>query len=390
MLDDAGAGASLGRIVLTDFRNYRRLDLDIDARPVVLSGPNGAGKTNLLEAISLLAPGRGLRHARLGEIDRILPDQSDDRAQPAVAWGVAARLDRPDGSVEVGTGREPALSGEPGRERRIVKINGAVVGAQALAELLGMVWLTPQMDRLFLDAASARRRFLDRLVCSFDPDHAGRLARYEHVVRERLRLLRQAGGDATWFAALEHQIAERGIAVGAARREFVGRLSQTASAGCGPFPQATVAVDGAVEGWLERMPALAAEDELRGRLAESRARDGETGATRWGPHRSDLVVTHRAKGMPAANCSTGEQKALLIAVVLAHARLQAESRSLAPVLLLDEVVAHLDAQRRAALFDEILDLGVQAWLTGTEAVLFAGLRGQAQFFAVQAASVQPA
>jgi DNA replication and repair protein RecF len=378
----------LGRLALSDFRNYGRAELVVDRRPVVLSGPNGAGKTNLLEAISFLVPGRGLRQARLSEVDRAVGGQRGG------AWGVAATVCCGDDAVEIGTGRDPSQSADGGRERRLVKINGAFAGGpSALAEHLAVIWLTPQMDRLFLDSAGARRRFLDRLVYGVDPDHAGRLARYEHALQERSQLLRQGGPaawDAVWLAALEQQIAEGGVAIAAARRELVERLGHAVARGVGPFPQAALALDGAVEGWLAEMPALAVEDRVREQLAADRPRDAESGGAQCGPHRGDLGVTHLSRGLPAAQCSTGEQKALLISIVLAQARVQIDSRGRAPILLLDEVVAHLDAARRAALFEEILALDLQAWLTGTEVGLFAELGGRAQFFGVRDAVVAPA
>jgi DNA replication and repair protein RecF len=377
----------LARLALTDFRNYGRGDLAVERRPVVLTGPNGAGKTNLLEAISFLVPGRGLRQARLSEVDRAV---SGERAG---AWGVSAAVCRDGDTVEIGTGRDPGPAADTGRERRLVKINGAFVGGpSALAEHLAVIWLTPQMDRLFLDSAGARRRFLDRLVYGLDPDHARRLARYEHALQERSQVLRQGSPgswDATWLAALEQQIAEGGVAIAAARRELLERLGQAVARGVGPFPQAALALDGAIEGWLAVMPALAVEDRVREQLAADRARDAESGGAQCGTHRSDLSVTHLARGLPAAQCSTGEQKALLISIVLAEARVQIESRGVAPLLLLDEVVAHLDAIRRAALFEEILALDLQAWLTGTEVALFAELGGRAQFFGVRDAIIAP-
>jgi DNA replication and repair protein RecF len=384
----AGAAAWLARLTLTDFRNYARAEIAVDRRPVVLTGPNGAGKTNLLEAISFLVPGRGLRQARLGDADRIVPVAADAGRS---AWGIAATVQGRDGAVDVGTGRDPASAADLARERRLVKINGALVaGPAVLADVLGVIWLTPLMDRLFLDGASARRRFLDRLVFGIDSEHARRLARYEHVVQERSQLLRQngaGGSDTAWLAVLEQQIAEGGIAIAAARRELVARLGQAVAGGVGPFPRAALATDGVVDAWLAAMPALAAEDVFRQRLADDRARDAETGGAQCGPHRSDLRVTHLAKGMPAAACSTGEQKALLISIVLAQARLQAENAGCAPVLLLDEVAAHLDAVRRAALFHEILALDAQAWLTGTDAALFSELAARAQFFRVREATI---
>ena len=387
---EGAAAVWLGRLVLTDFRNYLSAAIEADRRPVVLTGPNGAGKTNLLEAISFLVPGRGLRQAKLEEVDR---RSVQDLGRCAGVWGVAATVCCDDGVAEIGTGRDPDVP-EQGRERRLVKINGAfAAGQSALADHLSTIWLTPQMDRLFLDGAGGRRRFLDRLVYGFDPDHAARLARYEHALHERSQLLRQNGPaswDAAWLAAVEQQIAETGVAVAAARRELVQRLADTVVHGVGPFPKAGLGLAGAVDEWLSAMPALAAEDAFRDRLAADRVRDSETGGAQCGPHRSDLAVTHLGKGLPAAQCSTGEQKALLISIVLAHARLQIESRGRAPILLFDEIAAHLDALRRSALFEAVLALDLQAWLTGTDAALFAELGPRAQFFRVREATITAA
>ncbi|MGH7186766.1 MAG: DNA replication/repair protein RecF, partial [Pseudomonadota bacterium] len=254
-------------------------------------------------------------------------------------------------------------------------------------------WLTPQMDRLFIDGASVRRRFLDRLVASFDPAHAKRLARYQHALQERAQLLARAGAngaDAAWLDAIETQIAEHGIAVSAARAELIRRLTAVIAGDDGPFPKAALAVVGAVEEWLESLPALAAEDRLRASLAENRRRDAESGHVQIGPHRGDFQVTHLDRRLPAALCSTGEQKALLVSIVLAHARLLADNSGTAPILLLDEVVAHLDATRRRALFGAIIDLEIQAWLTGTDEDVFSDLRGHAQFPRVRDGVIQSA
>ncbi len=365
------AGPSVTRLMLTAFRCYATARLDVAPSPVVLTGPNGAGKTNLLEAISFLAPGRGLRRAKLSEIDRL------GGADP---WALSIQLATEQGAVQIGTGRDQ--DSESG-ERRILRIDGAPAKSQAaLARLAGLVWLTPQMDRLFADGSSARRRFLDRLVLGFDPEHGTQLSAYERAMRERLKLLRDGGADPAWLKALEDEMAAHGIAVAAARREVAGRLDGACVAATGPFPQARLAMAGEVGRWLDDMPALAAEDELRRRLAAQRRVDADSGTTTFGPHRADLVVHHVGNGMAAALCSTGEQKALLLAILLAQARLLAAQRGAAPIMLLDEVAAHLDAERRAALFAEILDLKTQAWLTGTDAALFADLRGAAQFFAV--------
>jgi len=384
----AAASSYVARLVVTDFRCYERAELEADRRPVVLTGPNGAGKTNLLEALSFLAPGRGLRQAKLVEVDR--RRAGGPAATPAARpWAVAVRIAGPAGESDIGTGRDGEAE-ERGRERRLLRIDGAPYRSlAALAERLAVLWLTPQMDGLFLDGRSARRRFLDRLVLCFDPGHAGRLNAYDQAGSERMRLLRGEGPAAEpgWLDALEQQIAEQGIAVAAARLHLVERLNATLAAAGGAFPEPALGLAGEVESWLGEMPALAAEERLRGRLAAGRALDGEVGRAHLGPHRSDLLVRFAATGMPAADCSTGEQKALLIAILLGQARLMAAERNRAPLLLLDEVAAHLDDGRRRALFDALLELGVQAWLTGTDRNLFAAFGGQAQVFAVSDARI---
>ncbi len=373
---DVAAAPAVARIMLTDFRSYAAARFEVSPLPVVLTGPNGAGKTNLLEAISFLAPGRGLRRAKLSEIDR---------RGGTGPWALSILLATPSGTMQIGTGRDAASDSG---ERRLLRIDGTPAKSQvALADLTSLVWLTPQMDRLFTEGASARRRFLDRLVSGFDPEHSTRLAAYERAMRERLKLLREGGGDPSWLKALEAEMAAHGIAMIDARGRAVTRLDRACAITRGPFPQARLAMAGEVDHWLEQMPALAAEDELRRRLQAQRRADADSGVTTFGPHRSDFAVTHVGNGMEAALCSTGEQKALLLAILLAHARLLAAQIGYAPIMLLDEVAAHLDGERRAALFDEILDLKTQAWLTGTDAALFAGLRGAAQFFAVAAARI---
>jgi len=369
---------SVVRLVLTDFRGYARVRLAIEPDPVVLVGPNGAGKTNLLEALSFLAPGKGLRRAKLSEIDR----------RGGHAWALAATVTSPAGEFDVGTGRD--ADSESG-ERRHVRIDGVPAKSQQdLSERLAVAWLTPQMDRLFADAASGRRRFLDRLVTGFDPGHWSRLLAYERAMRERARLLREGAADPSWLKALEEIMAENGVALAAARLEAVTRLAAACAEAPGPFPRAGLAIEGAVEHWLGSMPALAAEETFRAALHDSRGLDRDSGVTQTGPHRSDLLARHLGTGEAAELCSTGEQKALLIAIVLAYARLLALRRGSAPVLLLDEVTAHLDAARRSALFQALRALGAQCWLAGTDAALFAELKGHVQFFAVADAAVSSA
>jgi DNA replication and repair protein RecF len=376
---------AITRLMLTEFRSYGRARLDLDARPVVLTGPNGAGKTNLLEAVSFLVPGRGLRRARLGSVGR--RRGSDDTA--GGPWAVAAEIATGTGSVSIGTGPDPEQS-EASRERRIVRIDGTPARSQAaLGEMVAIVWLTPQMDRLFLDGASERRRFMDRLAEALDPEHGSHVNAYDHAMRERLKLLRgeSVAPEPDWLDALEARMAEEGVAIAATRRLLARRLDMLVRETLAPFPAAAVMVEGLLETWLDAMPALAVEDRFRALLAENRRGDGDAGMTQAGPHRSDLGVLHLGSGdivrsMPAADCSTGEQKALLIALVLAHARLVAATRGIAPLVLLDEIAAHLDRERRHALFELLLGLGAQAWMTGTDAEIFASLGSRAQLFAV--------
>ena len=396
------------RLALTAFRSWRSVRLEVPARSVVLTGPNGAGKTNLLEALSLLAPGRGLRRARMAQLQRHGEAADAAPAAPAAGWAVSAWLDTPEGPRRAGTGRDPARGsdGEPetGAGRRIVRIDGVAAKGQGDLAALGAVsWLTPEMDGLFTGPAGERRRFLDRLVAGFLPRHGARLAAYEKAMRERNRLLREPGPDPAWLDALEAAMAGQGIAVAAARTDFTARLAAACAGRVSAFPAPAVALDGSPDGADRAMaadgPALQAEDALRARFRASRDADAEAGRALVGPHRVDLAVRYAAPGragdrsgdrsgdragdMPAAACSTGEQKALLIALVLAAARLQAVERGAAPVLLLDEIAAHLDRDRRAALFDEIEELGAQAWMTGTDAALFDALRGRACFVAVE-------
>jgi DNA replication and repair protein RecF len=360
------------RLVLTDFRNYRSTRLDLDTAPLVLTGPNGAGKTNLLEAMSFLSPGRGLRNARLSDIDR------RDGGEAAAGWAVAATIVTGRGPVRIGTGRDGA-----GGERRAVRVDGEPVRGQAvLGDRFGVLWLTPQMDRLFVEGPAARRRLLDRLVLGLDPAHATRVARYEQAMRERARLLRDGLADPVWLGSLEEIMAAEGVAVAAARCDAIARLDQVCAAAEGAFPRARLRLSGTVEAWLDEMPALAAEERLCVALAEHRAIDAQSGGAGVGPHRSDLRVTHAEKNIAAEAASTGEQKALLIAILLGQAKLQRSLRGEPPILLLDEAVAHLDATRRAALFEIVAGLQSQAWITGTDAAVFAPLRGTARFVSV--------
>jgi DNA replication and repair protein RecF len=382
-MDDAHArpratpALSLIEIALVNFRSYAAAKLKLGATPVVLAGPNGTGKTNCLEAISLLSPGRGLRGAKLVSLQRKVPLATPREGPLAQSpWTIAASIARPDGEWEIGTGLTSTTNET---QRRALYLNGAPAQGADLAELLPVLWLTPAMDRLFLEGASERRRFLDRLVFGLDAGHARRAARYERAMHERLRLLRDGVLDPVWLDGLEATMAEEGVAVTAARLETIEKLNSELSArgAEGAFPCAHLALTG------EAGDVAVDPSALQAALAASRARDADAGRTNVGPHHADLDVRHTQKRADARDCSTGEQKALLISIVLANAWLQKKRRDgVVPVLLLDEVAAHLDASRRTALFEEILALESQAWLSGTDKALFAPLLPHAQCYSV--------
>lgn len=367
------------RLDLVRFRCYGGLALAVDDRTVVLTGPNGAGKTNLLEAVSFLTPGRGLRRARLAEVAK--------NGSPE-GWAVSAEVESAGERVRIGTGCLPGTDGAV-PDKRSVRMDGAPMRTLAdLGRVLPLLWLTPAMDRLFTEGAGQRRRFLDRMVNAFDPGHAERAGAYARALRERAVLLKDGRRDDAWLASLEAVMAAQGTAVAAARLDLVLRLAPLARAGFGPFPGAEISLAGSLEEALAAGDsALAVEEGFRARLAAARAADAQAGVATEGPHRTDLLAVHAEKGVAARLASTGEQKALLLGLVLAQARLLAGGGRVPPVLLLDEVAAHLDERRRAALFDVLTDFPGQAWLSGTDAQLFAPLRGRARFLAVLDAAV---
>lgn len=368
------------RLALTDFRNHASLTLRLSERPVVLAGPNGAGKTNVLEAVSLLSAGQGLRRAAYADLAR---------QGGGGGWAVAGTVRTASGGLDIGTGLAQGAASE--RAGRLVRVNGETQASSGvLAEHVEMIWLVPAMDGLFTGPASERRRFLDRLVLCFDAAHGPRSGQFERAMRQRNKLLADGVSDRTQFAGLEAIMAETGVAIAAARVEaLAGLLSQIAARRdrdpTSPFPWSTLALEGALERALASgNPAVDVEDGYARTLAETRERDRAAGRTLDGPHRSDLLVGHGPKAMPANVSSTGEQKALLIGLVLAHARLIADARDgAAPILLLDEIAAHLDERRRAALFAEILALGSQAWMTGTDRAAFQSIANDAQFLSVE-------
>ena len=371
------------RLRLTDFRNYAELALELDQRPVVLTGANGAGKTNLLEAVSLLAPGRGLRGAPFSEIAR---------EQAGGSWAVAARVNGAAGPVDLGTGYGAAADAAG----RTVRVDGEPARSSgALGRYVRLVWLTPAMDGLFTGSASDRRRFLDRLIQTVDDGYRSLLGRFERAMRQRNRLLETDQRGASQFEGLEAQMAEAGVAVAAGRQAALGRLvarieARRDAGGASAFPWASLALTGVLEERLAHAPAVDVEDAYVRMLAGARERDRAAKRTIDGPHRSDLVVGHGPKGLAAQKCSTGEQKALLVGLVLAHSELVKQgNEGEAPLILLDEIAAHLDASRRTALFHEIGRLGVQAWMTGTDRGVFASDALEAQLLSVDDGGICP-
>ncbi len=372
----ASARIFVEELKLANFRNYERAALSLDARPVVLVGDNGAGKTNLLEAVSLLGPGQGLRGRHYSELA-----QKDGPG----GWAVAARVMSLEGKVEIGTGfRLDPADEESGRT---VRIAGKEQGSSTLADYVQLVWVIPEMDGLFTGPASERRRFLDRLILAIDPKLRVPRGRFERAMRQRNRLFQMRQGSASHFAGLEEQMAEAAVAIAAARLDAVARLTALIETmreeqGDGPFPFAILRLEGTLESALRERPAIEVEDDYVSLLSETRERDRAAGRALAGPHLSDLIVVHGPKNAPASDCSSGEQKALLVGLVLAKARLIRGLSGATPLVLLDEVAAHLDESRRVALFEEILGLGAQAWMTGTDRPLFAPIANEAQILAV--------
>jgi DNA replication and repair protein RecF len=369
------------RLTLSNFRNYHAASLETAAKAIVLVGPNGAGKTNLIEAISFFAPGRGLRRANLDEVAFSEGDGS---------WAAAAEIEGALGLATLGTGIERPLEDGAAILRKCRIDREPVGSAAAFADHLRVVWLVPAMDTLFVGAPSERRRFLDRLALAVDAEHGSRVNALERSLRSRNRLLEEARPDSHWLDAVEHETAELAVAVAGQRVETVRRLDGVlASRRASAFPPAEIALDGWMEKLIPEHPAIEIEERYRGVLRDNRARDAAAGRTSDGPHLTDLKVTYADKGIAAADASTGEQKALLIGLVLAHGRLIAEMTGFAPILLLDEIVAHLDPARRAALHVELAQLGGQVWMTGADPALFAEVGDDAMIIEVASGRLEP-
>ncbi len=384
--------ARIRRLRLTNFRSYRAAQIELGNGPIVLVGANGAGKTNCLEALSFLAPGRGLRRATLEDVAFAEGGGTAEAGASAgaiAAWAVSADVGGALGLATLGTGIEPPPA-EGVSVTRKCRIDGEpVASASAFADHLRVVWLVPAMDSLFNGPASERRRFLDRLVLAIDAEHSGRVSALERSLRSRNRLLEEPRPDPQWLDAVEHETAELAVAVAAQRAETVGRLQGALAARAGSaFPAARIALDGWMERRLPQTAAVELEDRYRAVLKDNRARDAAAGRTLDGPHLTDLAVSYADKGIAAADASTGEQKALLIGLVLAHAGLLAEMSGYAPVLLLDEVIAHLDPTRRASLYAELDTLGAQVWMTGADPAAFAEITSSAQFFLVSPGRIE--
>lgn len=368
-------GPLIRKLTVSNFRNYSAASLEPSKQMVVLLGNNGAGKTNLLEAISMLSPGRGLRQAQLTQLNKAKTDATNEgnTIEAQRQWAVSVKVESNGFQTTIGTGCETTAAGGKSA-KRLVKINGEIVKSQiSLNDHLSVSWLTPQMDRLFVEGGSQRRRFIDRLVFAFDALHSKRVNQYNHALRERKKLLQSWTQDTSWLDAIENSLAEMGVAITVTRQDLIRRLSPIIGKNMGLFPSAIISMEGEVENWLENNSALEVEQRFREELKKSRAdRLLESNQTP-GPHRSEFNCLHSSNKMEASFCSTGEQKALLVSIMLSHAILRKKECGSAPILLLDEISAHLDERRRSSLFELLQNLESQIWMTGTESGAFSDI-----------------
>lgn len=390
--------SGVSRLTLSDFRNYSQLRINSHLGPIVITGDNGTGKTNILEAISFLTPGKGLRGAKLSDVKRIV-NAFDNEYLPTpinnASWAVSAIVNKADEVVDIGTSVEKSFkefNGENSHccDRRIVKINGQKVSSQNdLGKYLSAIWLTPQMDRLFRGGPQPRRSFLDRLVYAFDLDHAKRTANFEHLYKQWVQLLKSGNLDNNWLTTLEEAMSAFGVAIAAARREIIAKLNTFIEKEPDDvFPNVRLELEGTIEKLLNKLPALDVEDFYKESLKKQRT-SVIYNENVDGINRSDFKVYYRKKSMPAELCSTGEQKSLLISIILAQTKCQTLDKGFSPILLLDEVVAHLDDLKREALLAKIKDLNLQAWITSTNPLLFSYLKNDAMFFEVKNNQVTP-
>lgn len=387
--NDSAIKSGVKRLTLADFRNYAYLRINTDLNPVVITGENGSGKTNILEAISFLTPGRGLRSARLADVKRIAPCLvPDDYIAGKTAWAVSSIVCNNNEDYEIGTGIESSFreSDDETRsfDRRVVKIDGQKITSQSdLGKYISAIWLTPQMDRMFRGGSQPRRSFLDRLVYAFDIEHAKRTANFEHLYREWFQLIKSGRSDGHWLSSLEENMASVGVAIAAARRELIARLNTfILHEPDDVFPNVELSLEGSIEQMLDSKPAIDVEDYYIGLLQKQR-KNVLYSEYVDGINRTDFKVLYKKKRMPAELCSTGEQKSLLVGIIMAQTKCQTLDKGFAPVLLLDEVAAHLDDAKREALLSKIRELNVQAWITATDPTLFASMRGFAQFLEVK-------
>lgn len=384
------------RLTLSDYRNYKHLRIETDIAPIVITGENGSGKTNILEALSFLTPGRGLRSAKLADIKRLVPNE-DSVPQPMTeGWSVAAEILKSNEEHSIGTGTQKGFREETEEdeirnfERRIVKINHQKVSQQTeLGKYISAIWVTPQMDRLFLGGPQPRRSFLDRLVYAFDLEHAKRTANFEHLYRQWFQILKSGQADTVWLQSVEADMAALGVAIAAARRELIARLNTfIAHEPDDIFPDVRLELDGTIEKMLDTLPAVKIENFYAEQLAKQR-RNVIYNDYVDGVNRTDFKVYFKKKNMPAELCSTGEQKALLVSIILAQTKCQILDKGFAPILLLDEVTTHLDDKKRDALLSKITALHLQAWITSTESQNFDAIRNIARFFEVRHNQVIP-
>ena len=375
-------GPLIRKLTVSNFRNYSAASLEPSKQMVVLLGNNGAGKTNLLEAISMLSPGRGLRQAQLMQLNRAKTDAINEgnTIEAQRQWAVSVKVESNGLETIIGTGCETAAS-DGKSPKRLVKINGEIVKSQiSLNDHLSVSWLTPQMDRLFVEGGSQRRRFIDRLVFAFDALHSKRVNQYNHALRERKKLLQSWTQDTSWLDAIENSLAEMGVAITVTRQDLIRRLSPIIGKNMGLFPSAIISMEGEVENWLENNSALEVEQRFKEELKKSRA-DGLSESNQTpGPHRSEFNCLHSSNKMEASFCSTGEQKALLVSIMLSHAILRKKECGSAPILLLDEISAHLDERRRSSLFELLENLESQIWMTGTESGAFSDILKTAEAY----------